>query len=143
MKENKVYNLSDVIPDCTQLAQSDFIYVGDWIYIPAINEKGKVIGVYADKEWNESGYHVRMQDGRELKVLESNCKLADYIPKTAFLTEMQALLKRYNAYIFPCGYEVDGLSIVINDKYEIHYNMYEWSTMHDLSADNIFNYEKE
>lgn len=143
MKENefKVHNLSDIIPDGTQLAQANMFYCGDWAYVKKIGKKGLVkethIGEY------EQLVTLLMEDGTMLKVRSNECDFTTPDPKAAFLTELQALLKRYNAYIFPCGYEVDGLSIVINDKDEIHYDMYEWSTMHDLSADNIFNYDKE
>lgn len=132
--------------------------IGDWVYIPAINEKGEVLGGCIDTTWNEKSYHVRMEDGRELDVLESNCKLADYDPKTAFIEELSELLRKYDARINlgirtedrVCGVvlEVNNEDLFYPVKIEDMSNdptiIYQIpQSNYPLTADNIFNYEKE
>lgn len=140
-KENKVYNLSDIIGDDTQLAQKNFFCVGDWVYIPAMNEKGKVIGWNFDKQWEEDSITLRMQDGRELKVLESNCKPIDYGPKTAFLTELSELLQKYDASVRAeiIGFEglLPSMSLLIGNE------QFYFPGQREITANNVLNYDKE
>ena len=63
--------------------------------------------------------------------------------RTAFLTELQALLRKYDAHIEPCGDEIEGLSIVLKDNEEVYYKMGEFSPMRNLTADNIMDFDKE
>ena len=82
-----------------------------------------------EKEWH--GWYA----GKDLELVES------FDRKTAFLRELQALLRKYDAHIEPCGYEIEGLSIVIKDNEEIYYKMDDFSPMKNLTADNIMDFD--
>lgn len=149
-KENKVYNLSDIIGDGTQLAQKYIFNFGDWVYIPTIDEKGKVIGRHYDEQWEEDSLTLRMQDGREMKVLESNCKPTDHDPKTAFLTELSELLRKYDAKIDLGFAGHDGenpyINITLGNNGDVEWtdsDFYNKDFRFPLTADNVFNYDKE
>lgn len=73
----------------------------------------------------------------------SKCQFANPDAKTAFLTELTELLRKYNANIEPTGYEIEGLYIGINNNKDgVYYKMDEYSPIHELTPDNIFDYEK-
>lgn len=137
MKENefKVHNLSDIIPDGTQLAQANMFYCGDWAYVKKIGKKGLVkeahIGEY------EQLVTLLMEDGTMQKVRSNECDFTTPDPKTAFLEELQSLLRKYNAKITQ---DNGCFDIAINGKW-VH--TIEGGDNYALTPDNIFNCEKE
>lgn len=99
--------------------------------------------VFVDK----IGIGVDLDVPQYVSVKATDVELADCDPKTAFLTELQALMKRYNATI-----DVDGdecaLRLTIDiDGHAIEYTAYDYFTGKEkqtaLTPDNIFNYDKE
>lgn len=74
----------------------------------------------------------------------SNCKLADYDPKTAFIEELSELLRKYDARIYDAEEYYIGFKIGANsdNMQEIHCNLCDMRVMY-LDADNILDYEKE
>jgi len=60
-----------------------------------------------------------------------------------FLAELKALLGKYDAKITPSGYEVNGLLIEIGGRECAYYEMSEFSPKQELTACNVFDYEKD
>ena len=100
--------------------------------VAAIAHDGRYkVRLDGEKEWH--GWYA----GKDLELIES------FNRKTSFLRELQALLRKYDAHIEPCGCEIEGLSIVIKDNEEIYYKMDDFSPMRNLTADNIMDFDKE
>lgn len=92
----------------------------------------------------DMGCKVRFADGEELyfqKDILHHSDLPDYDRKTAFLTELQALLRKYDACIY--DYEQYKLCIDIGDE-DISWT---WGnkpySQSFLTADNIMDFNKE
>ncbi|MDE6536066.1 MAG: hypothetical protein K2K82_08690 [Muribaculaceae bacterium] len=141
-KENKVYNLSDIIGDGTQLAQGNYFVRGDWACVKESGKKGLV------KETHngdcEQLVTLLMEDGTILKIRSDECTFTTPDPKTAFLTELSELLRKYDAKIHDGEYYYIGFEIGANsdDSQMIHC---ELSKTDDLciTADNVINFNKD
>lgn len=95
----------------------------------------------------DMGCKVRFADGEELFFLNEllhHSDLPDYDRKTAFLTELQALLRKYDAEIHDGEMYYISIDIDANseNKQEINYNLSEMDKWW-LDADNIMDFDKE
>lgn len=86
-------------------------------------------------------YYVRKNDS-EFTTGCYECDLLDV--KTAFLTELQALLRKYDAEIYDGDMYYITIDIDANsrNKQEINYPLYKMDK-YCLDADNIMNFDKE
>lgn len=102
--------------------------IGDRVFIPKVNSYATVIGNEdINPVWDEPSLHLRSDDGFEFYCLESNYT---HVDSTAFLTELQALLRKYQAEI-----QGDFIEVWMGDT-NITYGYCR------LTPDNIFDYEK-
>lgn len=118
---------------------------GDKVFIPKVNTYATVI----DNEdisivWNEPSLHLRSDDGFDFFCLESNCTHPD--PTTAFLTELQHLLRKWNARIDAWHTDKTKLSIDIGDvenTTSLEYINRGSGAFTSITPDNIFDYDKD
>lgn len=104
---------------------------GDRVFIP----KGNIYATVIDNKdissaWNEPLLFLRRDDGFKFYCLESNCTHPDIT--TAFLTELQNLLRKYEAVI--CGSPTENVFILIGE------NKIKCSDSW-IGSENIFDYE--
>ena len=146
-KANKVYNLSDIVPNATQLAQGNYFVCGDWACVKESGKKGLV------KETHngdcEQLVTLLMEDGTILKIRSDECTFTTPDPKTAFLTELSELLRKYDAKIDLGFAGHDGenpyINIALGDNADIEWtdsDFYNRDFRFPLTADNVFNYDK-
>ena len=144
-KENKIYNLSDIIGDGAQLAQGNYFVPGDWACVKESGKKG-LVKETTGSEWDQS-VRLLMEDGTILEIHSDECTFTTPDPKTAFLTELSELLRKYDAKIrWSIGLTYEdrmrsSANIEVHTPNFDHY--FSGETGVTLTADNVFNYDKE
>ena len=120
--------------------------VGDKVRNTHNGELGRITSATNDTDGDVDGCDVLFDDGIEEWMSVYEIELVEDTPcdrKTAFLRELQALLRKHDAHMEPCGCEIEGLSIMLKDNEEIYYKMDDFSPMRNLTADNIMDFNKD
>lgn len=125
--------------------------VGDRVMCTDDGKLGVVTLVDIDEgKYVCNGYEVRFDDGYEEWLMADMLELSDeppYDPKTAFLTELQALLRKYDAVINVVwdddGSQTPTIDLEIQFCGDTRAIVFEDALEYTITADNIMDYEKE